>query len=137
MTFIEVGKARALVSRATPPEDKTLLWHKQTNPQLNEQIGELYFYDWNPDVNEWVRLRQDGNVQLLEQFTATANQTVFELLNNVVLAELTQINIVPGATLTYDEHFSVTNNLPLPSTIVLDIPFALAAGDLVIVKYQY
>lgn len=130
-TAINVGKARAVVSRVTPPDDQTLIWHRQTNPTVNPDIGILYVYDWN--INEWTPLKETLNSQQRDVFTVTANgQTQFTLTETPIKAELSRVNTIPGALLEYQEHYTFAGNI-----MTLDLPYSLEIGEKVIVTYYF
>ncbi len=130
---INVGKARAVVSRPTPPDDKTLIWHEQTQPTINPQIGILRVYSWV--LNEWLALQPDASNLIKEVLTVTTNgEQIFTLSTNVVKPELSHVQIIPGALLSYGEHFVVTGN-----TLIFDSdnPFTLLVGDSIEIIYAY
>jgi hypothetical protein len=131
-TAINVGPARAIVSRVTAPDDKTLLWHRQSNPTVNSAIGMLYYFDW--EVGEWLQLKPDSiSTQKRDVFTVSTNgQVAFTLSETAVRADLSVVNTIPGAVLAYGEHYSIVGN-----TLTLDLPYSLEIGEKVIINYYY
>lgn len=128
--MINLGLARAIVSKPVPPVRRDLLWHKQTDPATNPEIGELRYYDW--DVNDWLLLH-DGDLTFKTEVLpiASDDQTIFALAASPVIVENSQLWVM-GVIAEYGTHYTIAGNI----LTWLDVPFQLISGNNIQIKYN-
>lgn len=133
--MINVGFSAAIISSPTPPTRKDVIWHEQTDPVTDVNIGLLRYYDHNS--NQWLVLQSGGGVLVREQITISTNgQTSISLLNNVISPTLSTLFAmgchVQYGTAVAGGHYTISGNT---LTWTGDATFTLIAGEKLDIYY--
>lgn len=133
--MINVGQAASIISSPTAPTNTTVIWHEQTDPVTDVNIGILRYYDHAS--SQWLVLQSGGGVLVREQITITTNgQTSISLLNNVIsTAKSTLFAMgchVQYGTAVQGGHYTISGNT---LTWTGNATFPLIAGEKLDIYY--
>lgn len=137
----DLGLARAIILRPTPPDSTNVIWGEQTDVIGNPNVAILRYFDFA--VGQWVALKPNTvSTFVSQEFTATSAQTVFTLASNVLQPTIARVNTSRHGEQDYLIDFKITNGT-IYNTLgndnnvltLLGSQYTLFAGEKVKVTY--